>query len=1323
MRKRYLFFVLFVFSFHIVEAQMNNEFSLQNYHPASPTQFQFSKYLEMPVNEYTGVPNISIPLFQTVIDELTIPVTLTYHAGGIRVNQEASWVGLGWDLRFGSISQEINDRDDFDLQTIYKKPDWNESPIPSFYSQKYSNIYFCLENVGWNNSVPIIPLKALYSYRIFSAYPITLGYGPHCSDAVLGHAYVLPIEGQVDNQPLATDIIEHPNYDSEPDIFTASFFGHTIKFICDENNSTFIVLNKKGYKVQKNGNSFVIFTPVGEKFYFEKSSTVNSFTVSKEGIYSGLTSSTSQNLPSSRTWFITKIVTKNKQDILFNYASLGVHKNYPNYSEKYDKVLGNPTPQLISGICGGVQGYVNYGIDGITKTYSYAEEEKVTLTSISFYNGNITFSNSGREDVLGGTKLSDITINSLEGVVKNYRLNYSYFEAQYAVGGYYTPEINPENYGNTAKLRLKLLSIDENGRSAYNFYYNSTQMPTKNSFAQDFWGFYNGYLNNYSLIPNPARLDNSQIPVQGLQDNGNNNSARVEYTKAGILEMIKYPTGGTVDFEYELNTFNNYLVPDFNTTANLFSSGNGLRVHAINYKTDNTSNINKRTIYEYEGGKASIELKIGKIFSINSLQLSTDINPHYSSTYTSICEINGHGFYSTNSLGSGNYVGYDKVVQKETDNSGNSLGRTEKYFSNNPDVSGINPNYTSTQISYSLPCLKKISFSVPSYNSDIVENGKVISINMYDKQGILVKNIENNYFTQVSDIYYGVRFFNEPNLYYHKGGHDGIPFSWGSVPKSTAGYYPIYDIESILDKETITGIDATGNEMVTYTMYGYDINNVLSSKVTRTSTNEYLYEYFEHAYEYYLRTGNNILINAHRFSDLTQYSKIIRKPDNSNPTLIYLGDKYYQQYGDKVLLVKTVVNEHPEQNDEKTTITYDEFDQNTGKALQYSSKGQIKSLMWDNSGEYLIAEVINAGIKEVAATSFEIEDLQGSNFIFLTDGRLLDNSAPTGKYIFDLNVSSLSTADVNPVKKYIVSYWLKSGSGICNVNGYAGNFVLEKNGWQLYQCTLGFGTDEIIITGNGKIDELRSHPIDALISTYTYKPLVGITSLCDQNNIIRYFEYDGEQRLKIIRDFDRNIINKFCYNYTGQETECHSTFNAGPWWTATGETVCLPCEENPEFSGNVRKHKEIDSNPDSPTYGEPRWVIEGPGSCVASAEWRVAERWCEQNNQGLHTGNLISTMLDINPCSQTYQELRDFVTQNSPDCPNEVIPCTTECNQPQYKCVNGVCELGVWSVVKVKKNVKTELWDCLYAYCFSDGTISAYYSIVSTDNPCTITCY
>ncbi|MGS2764553.1 RHS repeat domain-containing protein [Sinomicrobium sp. M5D2P9] len=103
-----IFFLLLVFGFYsfIIKAQeplskppnLGSEPSIQ-----SPTSNNLGKYGEIPVSLFTGTPTISIPLTDIECGEIKIPIDLQYDASGCRPDQHPGWVGLNWSLRAGGV--------------------------------------------------------------------------------------------------------------------------------------------------------------------------------------------------------------------------------------------------------------------------------------------------------------------------------------------------------------------------------------------------------------------------------------------------------------------------------------------------------------------------------------------------------------------------------------------------------------------------------------------------------------------------------------------------------------------------------------------------------------------------------------------------------------------------------------------------------------------------------------------------------------------------------------------------------------------------------------------------------------------------------------------------------------------------------------------------------------------------------------------------------------------------------------------------------------------------------------------------------------------
>nr|WP_199157338.1 hypothetical protein [Pedobacter sp. ASV2] len=69
--------------------------------PPSPQLSQYAKYGDYPINHSTGVPEISIPIYEINTSKLKLPIGISYHASGFKVDDQNGILGLGWSLQAG----------------------------------------------------------------------------------------------------------------------------------------------------------------------------------------------------------------------------------------------------------------------------------------------------------------------------------------------------------------------------------------------------------------------------------------------------------------------------------------------------------------------------------------------------------------------------------------------------------------------------------------------------------------------------------------------------------------------------------------------------------------------------------------------------------------------------------------------------------------------------------------------------------------------------------------------------------------------------------------------------------------------------------------------------------------------------------------------------------------------------------------------------------------------------------------------------------------------------------------------------------------------
>lgn len=114
---RTLFLILTITTTSINAVAQNSKPSsyFPNIIPPPPNSASLGLYGQVPLNQFTGNANVSIPLLELKSNSLSLPISLSYSSDGIKVDQYESNVGMGWALNAGGVVT----RQVFDYQDNY----------------------------------------------------------------------------------------------------------------------------------------------------------------------------------------------------------------------------------------------------------------------------------------------------------------------------------------------------------------------------------------------------------------------------------------------------------------------------------------------------------------------------------------------------------------------------------------------------------------------------------------------------------------------------------------------------------------------------------------------------------------------------------------------------------------------------------------------------------------------------------------------------------------------------------------------------------------------------------------------------------------------------------------------------------------------------------------------------------------------------------------------------------------------------------------------------------------------------------------------------
>jgi hypothetical protein len=1007
--------------------------------PASPSAASLGIFGQVPVGNYTGTANVSIPFYTVNYKELNIPVGISYHAAGNKPDYYPGITGLGWALASGgSITRVVKGMPDYEryeigtqfIPVLYNptaEADWNK--IASLNTQLHSGGFFTDQDrtnpdefyFNFNGFSGKFYMSQLSTFKVKST----------------GNEY-FTVKGEL----AANKTIIMPDLPQ------------------DENNVPYGGVPKKSEIFQ---NQFVykitITDAKGVKYIF--GGTDHSVEFSRPGhSTTSPAKATLHNLITPTTWQLTSIESPNGYSITLNYERGCVVTKVP-YSDVFRSLWfkqGSSSPQPgippFNVVMGEKSTLVNACyLKSITTpketlafTYSDASNQLHFPTDPIMYQGNTVNENAfnyyqdiyrANTESMMGKKLDAIDIKDVNNVLsKSIRFSY-------------TNDIN---------TRLKLLSASIFGNDykpgpTWYFGYNTTPLPSYLSLNTDHYGYYNGHNTYINTTVAEYYLDN--LDQQAFFDS---KEPVLEKAQAEVLKKITYPTGGFSTFDYALNEYSSKVQTwPFTTVPVANKNSGGLRVTKI---TSYTAEGQEAGAKEYHyvkdfltGGTVSsgvlayqptyYEMLSGNVVPPSRYATSTSA---YNGTIT-IKHWSSNPIFPLSET-RGNNVTYSEVTEVNKDGSA-IVYKYKNYDNGYNDIEFPHPVGEDTKVSDNINI--KQFWTEDEGISMALERGQIMSESYYEAGHVQPKSKKE------------YAYNDEPGRF-----DDNVRVlmqSWNILKRSdipslriTANL--IYTYFPYLKKVTQTDYEPNQTDHVTVVNYEYDNEYRLVKKQETTASDGRKITM--------LNTYTADLATTVPYDEMKLQGKVgllVSSEQQVNDIKITKSTTVFDKNlspNTSLILPKLIKTQYKDKADE-TKVNFNQYDGKGNLVCSAPQDGIKTCYVWSYNYIYPVAKIVNADYATVVA--------------------VLGGQAAVDAFAATMPANN----DVN-------------------------NFLQ-------------------VLRTDARLS-------NALVSSYTYNPLLGLSSETDPNNRKMYYEYDHVGRLSIVRDHNNNILKKICYNYAGQPENC-----------------------------------------------------------------------------------------------------------------------------------------------------------------------------------------
>ncbi|AYB34308.1 hypothetical protein [Chryseolinea soli] len=1149
---------------------------------------------------YTGTPNISIPIYNIAEGSIQIPISLSYHASGIKVSDQASWTGTGWSLQAGGMISRVmrGIRDEDPLYGFFVVGSKIADP-----DNRYSGQFLSDASKGKTDTesdvyflnLPGLSTKFFFDYNkqiylvdyqdILIESPFTTGHnywrvvGPDGTQYYLGKMTASESSGEdllngetdvtaswQDGGPTSQgftsawhllkivsadqqDVVRF-YYDNEENISTESLPSETltIPVIQVENPLARYCLENPTYTPSPNGTITNNFQKLLSKISFSHGSVE-------------FVPSITERLDLLGAHSLDRIYIKNSKGDTLKYFGLqyGNFQSSNNKRLKLQRVIeysknNNPLPPYELGYNETVQlpSQASYKQDH-WGYYNNNNKESLIPRIIKKLDGSyLYFDKGGNRDTDPVNTLANMLTSITYPTGGKTTFDYEAHEIA-RVGMRQATEYYPEPHplgcpepGHEDDLDCsREITLTVDGIYTAHIVTNVNSSDPSGNGTASVWS--HGSDGDRSLVSSHIENDTGSDPNEDyiILDPAHTYTLSTSVERTTTSKRIAARV-----------TFDIYKTRNVTLDSEPIYVG-GARIHKItNYDID--GKILKKVLFSYKYKNNDDQL-------ISSGILVKEPLYYYQNQQTkallvrnvvvsTLC-IFDQAFSSVrNSLGEGSHVGYKEVVVTE-DEAGSTGSNIFKYVAadEEPDAGGQH-------------------FPFAPADSRDNRRGKLKEQVVLNAQGDTLQVTQNEYSNR-----------NE---------HRALAVNWKVgqytiVPgvldtELTANAFKIADYYnqqewSYLSRQTVKTYDGA-NILEKVTEYNYDrpdhhvqLTSTESTGSDGASTRTYLK--YPTDYEYTTDTqlaGHQALISNHVLNPVveeqtwvdnylvhakaTQFHNTLFHPIN-----IWLlespkpksalnkegaaGGKYSYLLSDSSFVLKA-------------NLTY--FG---GRLRQVTTPDATKSYQWD-SRNMPVAQAINTKYTDFLYNGFEDGD-----------GDSADGDSKTGhksKTNYTASLSNLTNGT------YRLTYWKKD-------NGV----------WTLQASTVDVTNNSYTLNITGQVDDVRFYPKDAAMTTFTYDEMTGQTSQTNVANVVQYFDFDDFLRLSNMRDNDRNITKNYHYNYFTSASAGQSTLEQ---WVDTGNKRCVFGSSGP--TGDQEK-EQTDTNPLSATYSQLRWVDNGrdTGQC------------------------------------------------------------------------------------------------------------------------------